>query len=116
MQSEKTLMPPEVWGGVECTVNRVRDVWFDQLQRSGHADRLDDLDRFAALGIAAIRYPVLWERMTVNGRLNWTWSDLRLARLRELKLRPILGLVHHGSGPANTSLLADSFATGLASY
>ena len=39
--------PLEVWGGVECTVNRVGDEYFDQLERSGHATRLEDLDLFA---------------------------------------------------------------------
>ena len=28
--------PLELWGGVECTVNRVGDRYFDQLERSGH--------------------------------------------------------------------------------
>jgi dTDP-4-dehydrorhamnose reductase len=55
-------LPLEVWAGVECTVNRVREEYFDQLERNGHAMRLDDLDLFAELGIKAIRYPVLWER------------------------------------------------------
>jgi hypothetical protein len=55
--------PPalELWGGVECTVNRVGDTYLDQLQCNGHRVRLDDLDRFAELGIRALRYPVLWE-------------------------------------------------------
>ena len=26
---------PEVWGGIECTINRVGDAWFDQLQYAG---------------------------------------------------------------------------------
>lgn len=50
-----------LWGGVECTVNRVGDAYRDQIQMSGHDVRPDDLDRFAQLGIKALRYPVLWE-------------------------------------------------------
>jgi dTDP-4-dehydrorhamnose reductase len=110
--------PPELWGGVECTVNRVGDAWFDQMERNGHARRIEDLDAFAELGIRAIRYPVLWER-TAPGALDdadWRWSDERLARLRELGIRPIVGLVHHGSGPAHTSLLDPAFPTKLAAY
>ena len=42
---------PEVWGGVECTVNRVADEVFDQLELTGHASRIADLDHIAALGI-----------------------------------------------------------------
>jgi hypothetical protein len=49
---------PELWGGVECTVNRVHDQYFDQMRRSGHRYRLEDLDAFAALGFRALRYPV----------------------------------------------------------
>jgi len=30
---------------------------------------------------------------------NWSWADERLGRLRELGIRPIVGLLHHGSGP-----------------
>src|SRR5215203_439749 len=57
----------ELWGGVECTVNRVGDIYFDQMERSGHATRLSDLCLFAGLGIRAIRYPVLWERVAPDG-------------------------------------------------
>ena len=48
----------ELWGGVECTVNRVGDHYFSQLERSGHDSRFDDLDRVAELGVRALRYPV----------------------------------------------------------
>jgi beta-glucosidase/6-phospho-beta-glucosidase/beta-galactosidase len=107
----------ELWGGHECTVNRVGDAWLDQSRLSGHEDRPEDLDRFADLGIRALRYPVLWERTEVQkGRLEWDWADQRLERLRHLGVRAIVGLVHHGSGPAWTSLLDDNFAPGLAAY
>ena len=53
---------PELWGGVECTVNRVGDTFFDQLERSGHRARaVDDLALFAKLGIKALRTGILWE-------------------------------------------------------
>ena len=51
-------MAIELWAGIECTVNRVGDAYFDQLLRNGHERRIEDLDRFAELGITAIRYPV----------------------------------------------------------
>lgn len=110
--------PPEVWGGVECTVNRVGDRWLDQLERNGHATRADDLERFAALGIRALRYPVLWERVAPDGvaRADWSWPDERLGRLRELGIRPIVTLVHHGSGPRHTSLVDPGFPAGLAEF
>jgi dTDP-4-dehydrorhamnose reductase len=101
----------EVWGGVECTVARIGDEYSDQLRRTGHDRRLDDLDRFAELGIRALRYPVLWERSP-----EWQWVDERLGRLRQRGIRPIVGLVHHGSGPRHTSLLDPSFPEQLAAY
>ncbi|MEA2514351.1 MAG: dTDP-4-dehydrorhamnose reductase [Thermomicrobiales bacterium] len=108
----------ELWAGVECTVNRVGDRYFDQVERSGHARRLDDLDRFAELGVRTLRYPILWERTAPNGldRADWSWADERLGRLRELGIRPIVTLVHHGSGPRHTNLLDPSFVDGLAAF
>ncbi len=110
--------PPEVWAGVECTVNRVGDRFADQLARGGHADRDDDLDRLAALGISAVRYPVLWERTADVDvqHADWGWADQRLPRLRELGVQPIVGLVHHGSGPVGTSLVDPQFPERLARY
>ncbi|MBD1909823.1 MULTISPECIES: family 1 glycosylhydrolase [unclassified Leptolyngbya] len=108
----------ELWGGIECTVNRVGDRYLDQLERNGHYIRLEDLDRFAVLGIQAIRYPVLWERTAPNGldQADWSWADERLTYLDDIGIRPIVGLVHHGSGPLHTSLMEPTFATGLAQF
>lgn len=108
----------ELWGGVECTVNRVGDQYIRQLERNAHWERIEDLDRFAALGIRAIRYPVLWEQIAPFGldSADWTWPDERLARLRELDVTPIVGLVHHGSGPIDTSLVDPAFPEKLATY
>jgi dTDP-4-dehydrorhamnose reductase len=108
----------EVWAGIECTVNRVNDHYFDQLERSGHDRRGDDLDRIAALGVRTLRYPVLWERTAPRGpaEADWTWPDARLARLRALDVAPIVGLLHHGSGPPDTSLIDEAFPERLAAY
>lgn len=108
----------ELWGGPECTVNRVGDMFLDQIRLSGHQDREEDIERFAELGLAAVRYPLLWERIAPErpDQRDWQWSDARLARIRSLGIRPIAGLVHHGSGPRYTSLLDDSFAPGLAAH
>lgn len=101
----------DVWGGVECTVARVGDRIVDQVRRSGHHDRVTDLDRIADLGIRTLRYPVLWERAS-----DWAWSDERLARLRELGIKPIVTLLHHGSGPRGTHLLDPRFPERFAEY
>ena len=110
--------PLELWAGVECTVNRVGDQYFDQLEQNGHATRLDDLNLFAELGVSAMRYPILWERTAPNGpkQADWSWADERLGRMQKLGIRPIVGLVHHGSGPRHTSLIDPAFAPGLAEF
>ncbi len=110
--------PLELWAGVECTVNRVGEQYFDQLELNGHATRLEDLELFARLGVRAMRYPVLWERTAPGDlrQIDWSWADERLGRLRELGIRPIVGLVHHGSGPRHTNLLDPAFPEKLAAY
>ncbi|HKR01770.1 MAG TPA: family 1 glycosylhydrolase [Pyrinomonadaceae bacterium] len=119
-ETRRTLpcAPPELWAGVECSVNRVGDLFFDQLEQSGHARRASDLDLFAGLGVRALRYPVLWERTAPEGleSANWSWADERLERLRDVGLRPIVGLVHHGSGPRSTSLIDPLFPEKLAGF
>jgi dTDP-4-dehydrorhamnose reductase len=76
------------------------------------------LDLCAELGVRTLRYPLLWEWIAPNGLedANWAWADERMNRLRALGIRPIVGLVHHGSGPRNTSLVDPAFATKLAEY
>ncbi|MFN2494280.1 MAG: UDP-galactopyranose mutase, partial [Pyrinomonadaceae bacterium] len=92
--------------GVECTVNRVGDRYSDQLERNGHAIRSKDLERLADLGVRTLRYPILWERTAPHSLdvLDWSWSDERMESLRQLGIKPIVGLLHHGSGPRYTSL------------
>ena len=105
----------ELWGGVECTVNRVWDQYFDQFERSGHTRRVTDLDLFAELGLKTLRYPVLWEKHA-GEPVDWSWTDERMNQLRKHEIKPIVGLVHHGSGPPHTSLLDKHFAEGLAAH
>jgi len=107
----------ELWAGIECTVNRVQDAFHDQLHFSGHRRRSSDLEQIASLGINTLRYPVLWEHVARHGaEPDWSWGDERLPRLRELGIEPIAGLLHHGSGPAHTSLLHGNFPEELGLY
>lgn len=108
----------ELWGGHECTVNRVGDAYRDQTWMTGHQHRIEDLAHFAALGITSLRYPVLWERIAPErpDRHDWRWTDERLAEIARLGMRPIAGLVHHGSGPRYTSLIDDNFPALLGQF
>jgi dTDP-4-dehydrorhamnose reductase len=114
MRSERLAL----WAGAECTVNRVGDEFFDQLDATGFANRLDDLDRLASLGIQRLRFPLLWERTAPREptQCDWRWSAPRIERLQQLGVEPIAGLVHHGSGPRYTSLIDEGFPSKLAAY
>lgn len=108
----------ELWGGIECTLNRVGHRYYDQLRFTGHHRRHDDVERLAQLGIAALRYPVLWEHVAPRSleRCRFEHSDRQLRRLRTAGIEPIVGLLHHGSGPRYTSLLDPAFPHKLAVY
>ncbi|RYX92506.1 MAG: SDR family oxidoreductase [Comamonadaceae bacterium] len=108
---------PELWAGPECTVNRVGDDFHDQLEASGFGARPGDIGRLAGLGITRMRFPLLWERTERRrGHLDWTWPDTALRQLAEAGVKPVAGLVHHGSGPAWTNLLDPAFPELLAAY
>lgn len=110
--------PLELWAGPECTVNRVGDRWIDQLECTGWTKRPDDVDRLASLGVTRVRFPLLWERAAPASpdEVSFHDGDGRLERLRDLGVAPIVGLVHHGSGPAYTDLLDPAFPLKLAAY
>lgn len=111
------MRPLQLWGGAESSVVRVGDIWRDQVRETGHQDRIDDLDRVAAVGIRTLRYPVLWERCTEGPAwCGWEWHDERLGRLRALGIAPVVGLVHHGSGPPGRHPLDADWAEGLAEH
>lgn len=109
---------PELWGGVECSIVRIGDDYRSEFDETGHAHSAADLDQIAALGIRTLRYPVAWETVSPDNpdECDWRFSDARLARIRELGMTPIIGLLHHGSGPAYTSLLDDRFPTLFAAH
>ena len=111
-------MTLELWAGAECTVNRVGDRYRDQLEHSGFSSRLEDLDRLASLGVRRLRFPLLWERTAPQSpdQQDWRWADTRIGRLRELGIVPIVGLLHHGSGPPYTNLLDAKFSGLFARY
>lgn len=108
----------DLWGGLECTLNRVHDKYFDQLQLAGHYERESLLEHFQELKFSAFRFPVLWEKY---GTLSpddseWQFPTRELEYLRHQQIVPIVGLVHHGSGPKHASIETPDFARELASY
>jgi dTDP-4-dehydrorhamnose reductase len=115
---DKTSYNPEIWGGIECTINRVKNQFFDQLEYAGHYHREDDIEAIATLGINMIRYPLLWEKHEPqkNVEIDWSWTEKQLHKLRDKNIGIIAGLVHHGSGPAFTNLSDPQFPYDLAAY
>jgi dTDP-4-dehydrorhamnose reductase len=101
----------QIWGGLECTLNRVGNSFFDQLEKNGHYTRRSDLDLFKELNISKIRYPCLWEKISPTriDKFNWDWLDERLVDLKNLNIDIIAGFLHHGSGPHYTNLLDPEF-------
>jgi len=119
MKKESTKSKIEIWGGLECSLNRVEDNYMDQLVLSGHYARgKEDIKRFAELGLKALRYPVLWEKHApqIDTNIDWSYSTARLNELNQAGIQPIVGLVHHGSGPKYADFFDGSFAQGLGEY
>ncbi|MET0638010.1 MAG: family 1 glycosylhydrolase [Chitinophagaceae bacterium] len=108
----------DIWAGLECTLNRVGDTYRDQLSENGHYYRKDDLRLIASLGVSTMRYPLLWEKHQpqADAEIDWSWAETQLGLMKSLEITPIVGLVHHGSGPVFTDLLDEGFAEKLAAY
>lgn len=115
---QRKALSPELWGGAECTIVRLHDEYRDQAAETGHRDRPEDIDLMADLGVTTVRFPILWEAVAPErpDRLDFAWSDDRLARLRERGIKVIGGLLHHGSGPGYTELTDPDFPKKLADY
>ncbi len=112
-------MQPEIWASPEPTFARIdRTRTRDQLRESGHEARESDIDLLASLGIAATRYPVLWEKVAPHHPQvrDYGWAARRLDALAERGVEPIVTLLHHGSGPVYTSLIDPAFPHLLAEY
>ncbi len=118
MIEDQRRSPLELWGGAECTIVRLEDEYRDQSVETGHRGRRDDIALMAKLGLTAVRFPILWEAVAPEspGRLDFAWTDDRLAMLRERGIKVIGGLLHHGSGPKYTGLLDPDFAKKLADF
>ncbi|RYD92717.1 MAG: glycosyl hydrolase family protein, partial [Sphingobacteriales bacterium] len=108
-------MRPEVWGGLECTINRTQDEYADQFERTGQYAQLTDLQKACDLGITRLRFPILWERH-YNNPEAWLHTGRQLDLLAANGVEPIAGLLHHGGGPAFTDLTDPEFPVLFAAY
>lgn len=106
----------EVWGGIECSHVLIRGEVRDQCLESGHDEREGDLDLVAGLGIRTLRTPLLWAKAARERGFDFVHPARRLDRMRELGIRPIVGFVHHGSGPGGLEPDDPAFAQGLGDY
>lgn len=83
---------PELWGGFECTLNRVGNSYRDQLKETGYYDRAENIDLLHNLGIKACRYPILWEKFdgipSIDSR--WERATRELTELRDHNILPRL--------------------------
>lgn len=71
----------------------------DEYALVGHYDRWrEDLALTRALGVQALRWGVPWYRVEpLHGTFDWSWTDQVIPFLvRELKITPIIDLVHYG--------------------
>jgi dTDP-4-dehydrorhamnose reductase len=110
---------PEIWGGIECSFNRVKSKYFDQLEYCSHYQRaVNDIHAFSELGITTMRYPIIWEKHqpSLKGAIDWRFAARSLETLRDLNIKPIAGLMHHGSGPKYASTVSTAFPSALQNY
>ena len=85
--------------GIECScpvISGGRRV--DQLHETGHYELWEkDLALVQDLGVEYLRYGLPIHRVFLGpGRYDWSFADRVLARMRELRIEPILDLVHFG--------------------
>ncbi len=109
---------PEIWGGLECTINRIGDKYVDQLELSGFYQNASQLTAIVELGIKRMRFPVLWEKHQQRkfDIPDFSWAKDNIDRLAEAGVEPVIGLLHHGSGPGFTDLADDNFPFLFADY
>src|SRR5690349_3920544 len=93
----------EIWGGLECTINRVENRFYDQFEY-GKVYAQPQREAIADLGIKKLRFPILWEKHqpTQDATIDWAWTNDQLTFYKNAGVDVIAGLVHHGSGPAFT--------------
>src|SRR5687768_886423 len=99
---------PDIWGGIECSYTRIKKQYGDQLHHNGSDGRgWLDIDEVASMVRIALRYPIILE-MNCEGN-SWPWVEYQLNMLANYNIKPVSGLVHHGSGPPHATWLDEGF-------
>jgi dTDP-4-dehydrorhamnose reductase len=108
----------EVWGGVDYSLNRIRDEYLHQGIKLEHHKKVTSPLIFAQMGIKKVRYPCLWELVAPKDLdyCHWTHLDEKLGECQKLGIDPIAHFLHHGSGPQYTSLIDPDFPEKFAIY
>ena len=75
---------PEIWGGIECTINRVKDAFFDQVDYAGFYQN-PSVSANTDLGIKKLRFPILWEKHQPehNGEIDWNWTEQQIDQFKK---------------------------------
>ena len=84
----------------------------NQLVETGHMARIEDLDAMAALGVKAVRYPILWETVapeTPDRARFLAGTTSGWSGFASLASGSLPAWCHHGSGPRYTELLEPRF-------
>jgi beta-glucosidase/6-phospho-beta-glucosidase/beta-galactosidase len=85
--------------GIECSAPVIRGgLRRDELLLTGHWTRVEqDLDLVVDLGITHLRYGIPFHVVARDpDALDWTWTDLAMAAIRERRIEPIVDLLHFG--------------------
>ena len=108
----------EIWGGIECSLNRVGNDRFDQLEFTGHHQRQGDMEKVGRLGFQKIRYPILWETHEGNAFTEPDFSRvaLHIQAIESSGAEVIATLLHHGCGPNHCPITDLSFPEMFAAY
>lgn len=70
----------------------------DEYELTGHYERWsEDIGLIAQLGVKCARYGIPWHRIAPQrGKWEWQWTDRAVEKLLDLKIEPIIDLVHYG--------------------
>lgn len=91
----------------------------DEYELTGHYARWhEDLGLMGQLGVGAARYGLPWHRLCPRrGEWQWEFADRAIDRLLELRIEPIVDLVHYGLPPwIENAFLNPDFPALMADY